>query len=75
METPIACPICWDHQIQPVDGVRLAATINCTERQIANVSAYRCGNWHVFVVLSQPGLDEETGLGRDRLARGRWRVR
>ena len=49
--TPIACPICLDHTVEQMDGVRLSVTINGVVSRIHAVSAYRCGNWHVFTIL------------------------
>ena len=49
--TPIACPICLDHAVIQMDGVRLSVTINGVVSPIHAVSAYQCGNWHVFTIL------------------------
>jgi hypothetical protein len=49
--TPIACPICLDHAVIQMDGVRLSVTINGVVSPIHAVSAYQCGNWHVFTIV------------------------
>jgi len=53
------CPIRCDNQLEPVEGVHLSATLDGLEPLVFGVSAYRCGNWHVFTVVPGVGLPRE----------------
>lgn len=55
-ETPIACPICLDHTIEPIEGVRLSASICGAVSCIHGVSAFHCSNWHVFTIFVPLGI-------------------
>lgn len=46
---PTVCPVCWNHNLAPVEGVR----VSVTGRYVGTASAYRCDNWHVFTVFDQ----------------------
>jgi hypothetical protein len=49
---PIVCPVCWDHELEPIDGVRMSAR-TITEHDVSRVSVYRCSAWHMFAVFDQ----------------------
>jgi hypothetical protein len=49
---PIVCPICWDHELEPIEGVRMVAR-TVTEHDVSRVRLYRCTAWHMFAVFEQ----------------------
>ena len=48
---PIVCPICWDHALEKLEGIRLSARTFAEQRFISRVLVYRCSSWHVFAVF------------------------
>ena len=51
-EAPLVCPVCWDHAVEPMNGVQLTARINGVLSDVHGVSAFRCSHWHVFTVVT-----------------------
>lgn len=49
---PVVCPICWDHELESIDGIRMIAR-TVTEHDVSRVSIYRCSAWHMFAVFEQ----------------------
>ena len=43
---PIVCPVCWDHAIQPVEGVELVALY--TDEPLVVGGQLGVSNWHMF---------------------------
>ena len=56
---PIVCPVCCDDAIERIDGIVLSARA-MGGRDLSQVTMYRCGHWHLFVLLYQPA-DWEQG--------------
>jgi hypothetical protein len=50
---PIVCPICWDHALEKLEGIRLSARTFAEQPFISRVLVYRCSSWHVFAVFEQ----------------------
>ena len=50
---PIVCPICWDHALEKLEGVRLSARSFAEQPFVNRVIVYRCSLWHVFAVFEQ----------------------
>ena len=53
--------------VEPMEGVRLSATINNVASEIHGVSAYHCTNWHIFTVIVSISSFEGVGQGRKGL--------
>jgi len=49
---PIVCPICWDHALERIEGIRLS-TRTVDEHAIGKVSLYRCSHWHLFALFER----------------------
>jgi hypothetical protein len=47
------CPICWDHALEKLEGIRLSARTFAEQPFISRVLVYRCSSWHVFAVFEQ----------------------
>jgi hypothetical protein len=50
---PIVCPICWDHALEKLEGIRLSARTFAEQPFISRVLLYRCSSWHIFAVFEQ----------------------
>jgi hypothetical protein len=50
---PIVCPICWDHALEKLEGVRLSARTYAEQPFINRALVYRCSSWHIFAVFEQ----------------------
>jgi hypothetical protein len=37
--------------VEPMESVRLSATVNGVTSEVHGVSAYHCTNWHLFTVI------------------------
>lgn len=48
---PIVCPICWDHALEKLEGIRLSAKSLAEQPFVNRVIVYRCSSWHVFAVF------------------------
>jgi hypothetical protein len=59
METPIVCPVCWNHAVSLVEGTKLTATNADGSRPITKVSVYRCVDWHIFALFDNPRTFQE----------------
>lgn len=66
VEAPLMCPICCDHGIEIVDGIRLAAS-NTQGDNIGRAVVYRCPQWHVFALFGQFAAREDRDLGAPTL--------
>ncbi len=53
MQPPLSCPICWDHRLDPIQGVQLTVSIEGGHRCLGRAAAYHCSNWHVFAILER----------------------
>jgi CRP-like cAMP-binding protein len=51
-EIPIACPICWDQNIEKLEGVALSASTT-GGRSVGGALVYRCRHWHLFALFRQ----------------------
>lgn len=51
MQSPLTCPICWDHRLKQIEGVQLTVTTADAFRNLGRAAAYHCSNWHVFAIL------------------------
>ena len=49
---PIVCPLCWDHALERIEGLRLTAR-TVAEHDVRRVLMYRCSRWHVFALFEQ----------------------
>ena len=49
----IVCPVCWDHAVEPIEGIVLPARA-IGGRDLSQVSLYRCSHWHLFALFYQP---------------------
>ena len=52
-ETPVVCPVCWDHSVERVEGVKLTAR-SMGGGDLSQVIVYRCAHWHLFALFQQP---------------------
>jgi hypothetical protein len=50
---PIVCPVCWDHALEKLEGVRLSARTFAEQPFISRVHVYRCSHWHIFALFEQ----------------------
>lgn len=50
-EAAIICPQCWDHAVEPIQGVELFALQTSEPRRISDITVYRCQQWHVFAIF------------------------
>ena len=57
-EAPLRCPVCSDHMVEPLEGVRLSVTINGVQSGVHGVSAYRCNQWHIFTLITPIGSQD-----------------
>jgi hypothetical protein len=53
-ESPIICPICWDHAIKPLQEVDLVAVHRTQMQFVPSIATYYCSYWHVFAVFGCP---------------------
>jgi hypothetical protein len=53
VDTPIVCPVCWDHAVERVEGIKLSAN-NADGRNVGGANIFRCGQWHLFAVFERP---------------------
>ncbi len=51
-ESPIVCPVCWDHAVEKVEGITLSAS-NASGKIVGGASIYRCSHWHLFALFEQ----------------------
>jgi len=54
-DTPIVCPVCWDHAVERVEDVRLSAHTK-DGRNVGGAFVYRCSHWHLFALFNQPSF-------------------
>jgi hypothetical protein len=52
VEAPIVCPVCWDHAVERVNGVKLSAS-NIAGKNVGGATVYRCSHWHLFALFEQ----------------------
>ena len=57
VDPPIVCPVCWDHAVEPIERVRLSVTINGVTSDVHRVVAFRCPDWHIFMVVQPSDVD------------------
>lgn len=47
------CPVCWDHAVEKVEGIKLSAS-NAEGANVGGASIFRCAQWHMFAVFERP---------------------
>jgi hypothetical protein len=60
--TPSICPVCWDHTVEPMEGVRLSVTINGVCSNIHRIEAFHCSRWHIFIMVQRLDVDGDDTL-------------
>jgi hypothetical protein len=50
---PDRLPICWDHALEKLEGIRLSAKSYAEQPLMNRVVVYRCSSGHVFAVFEQ----------------------
>ena len=52
-QVPKFCPFCLDTKLVEIHDAELYQGKGETSRRVSTARAYRCSNWHVFVVFQK----------------------